>query len=187
MVLLHGMGFQLNRLLVGYSLNLCSIPNPCISYRQGKFGAESFLGGFVSLSLYWGSCLATGGGLPSLHIPNAVSYSLGYPIDSWDLPYPRFLSLPGDHLTPIICCFPLILMAIWPPPAPPYTTPCPTPISLLITSSTQIPPICLSQPFYFPLPSEAQASLLVPSFLPSLLGSVDCSKGIRYFMANVHL
>jgi hypothetical protein len=29
--------------------------------------------------------------------------------------------------------------------------------------------------------------LLVPSFLSSLLGSVECSMGIQYFMANKHL
>jgi hypothetical protein len=34
------MGLSLDWLLVGHSLSLCSIPNPCISYRQGKFGSK---------------------------------------------------------------------------------------------------------------------------------------------------
>ena len=35
---------------------------PCISYKQDKFWVERFVGGLVSLSLQWGSCLATGSG-----------------------------------------------------------------------------------------------------------------------------
>jgi hypothetical protein len=40
----------------------------CISFRQEQFGVKSFIGGLVSLSLHWASCLTTRGGLFRLYI-----------------------------------------------------------------------------------------------------------------------
>lgn len=38
-------------------------------FRQDQFGVESFVGGLVSISLHWGSCLTTGVGFFWVHIP----------------------------------------------------------------------------------------------------------------------
>ena len=66
--------------MVGHSLRLCSYP-PCLHYcRQDKFWVESFVGGLMSLSLHWGSCLDTGGA----------------PNDSWAHPLSQAMSHPGD-------------------------------------------------------------------------------------------
>ena len=60
----------------------------CISCIQDKFWGKSFMGGSVSLSLYWSSCLDIGDGLFRFHTPNAVT-DKDIPVDSWVLPFPR--------------------------------------------------------------------------------------------------
>jgi hypothetical protein len=47
-------------------LHLC----PCASCRQGTFWIRAFVGGLLSLSLHWGSCLATGDG----HLKLCISH-----------------------------------------------------------------------------------------------------------------
>ena len=84
------MSLKMGQFLFGHSLILSSISSPCISYRQGKFWDESFLGELVSLFL-WGSCLATGDGLFRFHISSVVSHCQGHP--HW------FSLIPGFYLT----------------------------------------------------------------------------------------
>jgi hypothetical protein len=67
------MGLKLGQLLVGHPLSLCSLPCACISY---EFWVESFVGGLVSLSLHWGSCLAIGGHLFRFHSPHCCESQL---------------------------------------------------------------------------------------------------------------
>ena len=69
------MGHKLQQLLVGDFLSLCSIPHPYSSCRQDKFWVEIFMGELVSLSLHWGSYMATGDDLFRFHILNPVSHS----------------------------------------------------------------------------------------------------------------
>ena len=74
-------------LVIGWSIPQSLLhPCPCISCRQSEFWAESFVGGLVSLSLHWGSCLATegtssGSVTPVLWITAKVTF-----IDSWAPP-----------------------------------------------------------------------------------------------------
>jgi hypothetical protein len=78
-----------------------------------------------------------------------------------------------------------LLSLSWPSPHL-ILTPHPTPASPTaypnphLVPSLHLPPMTL----FFPLLSEVQASFLGPS---KLLGSVECSMGILYFMASVHL
>lgn len=46
----------------------------CISFRQDKFGVQSFVSWLVSILFHWGSCLATVGRPLSFHIPSVVSH-----------------------------------------------------------------------------------------------------------------
>ena len=124
------------------SLSAPSIPpSPCacISCRQDKFWVKSFVGGFMSLLLHWGSYLVIGAGFFRFHIPNAVrspSLILGHP------PYLRSLSRPGDapHLpTPSVAD---IHSFTWPSAiSPSLFTPDPDPpMALPIPSPIQFPP-----------------------------------------------
>jgi hypothetical protein len=68
----HGINLKLGQLLVGHFHSLCSIPIP------PQLFVESFVGGLVSLSLHWDSCLATGVALsgsisPVLWVPAIIS------------------------------------------------------------------------------------------------------------------
>jgi hypothetical protein len=62
--------------VIGWPFSQSLLP-PCayIICRQDKFWVESFVGGLVSQSLHWSSCLATGFGFFRFHIPNVVSHS----------------------------------------------------------------------------------------------------------------
>ena len=184
MLLACGMGLKLGQLLVRHSLGLCLILNLCISCGQDKFWVRSFVGGFVSLLIHGGSCLATGGDPFRFHIPSAVSPPLifRYPplsqfsVTSWRyFSYPWCVSdfhsfpWPSGHLS---CPFSHLIMNSFPIPLPiPFTT-------------EFIPSTCLLWTILFHLLSEIQEYLLVSSFLFSSFGSVECS---MYFMANIHL
>jgi hypothetical protein len=62
------------------------------------------------------------------------------------------------------------------------------PHSLLHSLSHAVPSLCLSfMTILFPLLSESQASLFVPSFLFSIFGSTECTMEILYFMVNIHV
>ena len=61
-------------------LHLCK--EVYISCRQDKFWVESFMGGLMSFSFQWGSCLATGGFMSSLL---GISVKM-ICIDSWKAP-----------------------------------------------------------------------------------------------------
>jgi hypothetical protein len=76
---------------------------------------------------------------------------------------------PSGHLS---CPSPHLILS------PPILLPNPPPITYLY-----LLPITI----LFPLLSESQASLHWPSFLCSFCGSVECSMGILYFMANIQL
>jgi len=139
------------------------------------FQVESFVSGFMSLSHHWGSCLAIGGSLPMLHMPNAVT-AKDTPNQFLDTsPIPGLC--PFQEMLPtfscLCCCgFAFILIAIWP-----YLLPLPT------SDSELVPALYLS---LMTIPSNTQSLLYVPFFLPSVLGSVECSMCTLYFMANIH-
>jgi hypothetical protein len=42
------------------------------SCRQDTFWVEGFVGGLLSLYIYWESCLATGGSHFRLHVPHSL-------------------------------------------------------------------------------------------------------------------
>ena len=86
LVLPHGMGLNLEHSLFGHSLRLCSIFVPT-SCRQDTFWVEGFLGGLLSLSSNWKSCMATGS----------------------NLFHPRSLACPRDLPCPCFLCLYMIL------------------------------------------------------------------------------
>ena len=45
---------------------------PCCSFRQEQFWVKNFEGRLVTLSLHWGACLSTGGGLFRFHQSTAL-------------------------------------------------------------------------------------------------------------------
>ena len=126
--------------------------NPCISCRQDTFWVESFVSELLFLLLHWHSCLATRVGLFRLHIPNAVSLSWGYLIDSWE----PSLSLVSDmtlRCTPtpqascrflFTHCWPSLLFLPTPDPDQPLPLPIPSPTQFLLS-------ICFLWLVYFPL------------------------------------
>jgi hypothetical protein len=138
------------------------------------------VGWLLSLLLYWGSCLATGGGLFRFHIPTAVNLSYGH--SRWFLgaspirysphchPFLVFHSFlwPSDHLA---CLSPQLILNLPPPHSPTH------PFSHSVLS-LHLPPTTI----LFPLLSEIQASSLGPSFF----GFVACSMSILNFMATIY-
>ena len=113
------------------------------------------------------------------------------PIDSWDphlslvsamtLRYPTSLPHPPVEIS-IYSHDHLATSSVFPPPD--LET---DPSSHLFTSPTQFPPnICLLW-LLFLIQSDIQASSFEPYFLSSFFGSVECSMGISYFIANIHL
>jgi hypothetical protein len=139
-VLAYGMGLNLCWLLFGHSLSLCSISSAYISCRQDKFGVKSFVGGLVSLSLHWGSCLAIGGDLFRFHISSAMHLlhkvsakaltpgSLPDPIRSLELLEIPLILTPSSsfRFTFILLVFrPSLLPLPAPNSDPPFTSPPP--------------------------------------------------------------
>jgi hypothetical protein len=180
-------GVKLGQLLVGHSLNLCSIPHSCNFCRQNKIWVKSFVGGLVSLLSGYRRC--------PLQVPHSQcceSQLRYFLLILGCLPYPRSWSCPKDatHLpTPINCRFPLILLVIWP-----YLLSFPTydlellPHSLPHLLSHSVPS------FHLPLMTilslllrDIQPSSFVPSFLFNFFGFVEYSMSILYFMTNIHL
>jgi hypothetical protein len=192
-VLVHGVGLKLGVLLVGQPLSLCSIPCPCISCRQVKFGLKVLWVGWCPYCsngvLAFLHQVASLGSISPLLWVSAKVIS----IDSWETPWSQVSSmwgvsfpLPPHQLQisvnspgPLTLSSPLLsLPTIDLAPHFPYRPP-----------STQFPPsICLlwlnCPP---PLLSEILASLPGHSFLFSFFGSAECSMVIPYFMANIHL
>ena len=168
------MHFQLGWLLVGCSLNLCSIHSPSTSWKKDKFSLRSFVCWLVSLLPDWRSCLATGGSLLRLYILNVWVTAKGTPTVFGLFPYPISLSLLEIHPTfplPSNLHFTVILIAILTPPIPLHIPQHTNPLSPSIILSHNVPSFHLpstTTPFF--LPSESQASLFVPSFC---LASLD--------------
>ena len=48
-MLAHGMGLKLGQFLVNLSFSLCSLSYAYITFRQDKFGVDSFVDGLVAL------------------------------------------------------------------------------------------------------------------------------------------
>lgn len=137
-------------------LHLC----PCTSCRQDTFCVESFVGGLVSLSLHWGTCLASGGDSVMLHIPHCQESQLESPSwTPWSLHHPRSLA----HLRDA----PLSLPTSSHSPDPLSALPTPDPqITLPITSATQFPSsIHFWRQFYFSFSVNFKHH---PPFVPSL-------------------
>jgi hypothetical protein len=61
-------GLKLEQSLLGCSLGLCSIFIPAHLVVRTDFWVEGFVGGLMSPSLSWNSCLDSGGGYFSLYI-----------------------------------------------------------------------------------------------------------------------
>ena len=133
-------------------LHLCD----SISCRQGKLWKKCFVGGLVSSSLLWGSCLPEGGSFFRFHIPSALT--------TGNLPNPNSLALPRD--TPHYR-FPLILLSFLMPDLDPQSLP----YSL---SHPVAPLLLLSMTILFFLISTFQGFLIGPSFIFSLCRSVKC-------------
>ena len=105
---------------------------PCTSFRQDEFWVESFMGGLVSLSLHWESCLAAEVVSSGFMSPLLGTLAKVTHIDSWELPYPRSLELPRDPTPsaaavfhsilhpsgPLSCLSPYLILN---PPIPPFT------------------------------------------------------------------
>ena len=88
-------------LLFGHSLSLFSMFIHALLIGRTHF-VSGFVGGLVSLSLHWGSCLTTGVGHfrpPLLRISARVTH-----IDSLELLYPRSLVGPRDAPRTPNCC-----------------------------------------------------------------------------------
>lgn len=165
----HETDLKLGRLLLGHFLSLCSIHNHCISRRQCKFYVEYFVGGLVLLLLHQGSCLATAA--DSL---GSISPMLWVTAKS-----AAWLFVGQLHY---LCLF--LQITLMPPPlvadfyscswvyshfpCPSHTQPDSPHTSVGFFFLTQIP--LPSTTILSLLPSQGQASLLVPCFLSSTLG-----------------
>jgi hypothetical protein len=100
-------------------------------------------------------------------------------IDFLNPPRPQVFGMSQRSNFPSPPLSPLSQLSLYLPhshPNPPH------PLSYAVPSL--LPPLMT---VLFPLLSETQASSLGPSLLFSFFGSVDCSMGILYFMANIHL
>jgi hypothetical protein len=66
----HGIGLGWASHWLAFPTNYAPSLYPCISCRQNKFWVKGFVGGLVSSTFQWKSCLDTGGGHFSLCIPS---------------------------------------------------------------------------------------------------------------------
>lgn len=66
-------GSQLDRVSVGHSLSLSSMPCPAFPLDKVDLGLNVFWVG-LCLSFYQGSCLATAGGHFGFRVPSVVSH-----------------------------------------------------------------------------------------------------------------
>ena len=64
-----------------------------VCFRWDNFLVESFVGGLMSLSLHWGSCMTTEGDLFRFHVSTGISAKVTH-IDSWEFPHLMSLGLP---------------------------------------------------------------------------------------------
>lgn len=140
-------------------------PIPAFLVDMINFGSK-VLWVVVSLSFYWGSCLARGGRLPRLHIPSDVSHGEGC--------YHWFLGgfpTSGLHLfLSIMADFHLFL---WPSSHSHCPSPHPTPLTHISLNTLSHPDSFFHLPsttILFLVPSEFQASLMYPLSCPSSLG-----------------
>ena len=143
------------------------------------------------LILHWDSWVAIGRGFQILHISNAVSNSYEYL--NWfscALPIPCLLILDMPPTSPLPLVADLHSFS-WPCghghslcPSPHRTRTCRLPSYQSPQLSISLPPSALT--ITYPLTSDTQASPLVPSFLFSLLGSVECSMGILVVISYSH-
>ena len=181
------MGLKLGWLSLAISSVSTPFSVPAFLVNRINFGFESFVAGMVYLLLNWGSCLGTGCGYFMSHIPNAMSHSYSHlhwfscvsPIPGlWHV-----LEMSPISPTPVSCNFPFILMTIWPsllsfPIHDLELTP------LLLPITFPFPPSASYDYFYSPFSVRVNLSCLgLPSCF-SFLGSMECSMGILYFMAN---
>jgi hypothetical protein len=134
------------------------------------------MGGLVSLTLHWESCLAIGGSHCRLFIPPLLLESPSY--TPWRLPHPRFLTYPRDVPPPLTVFYLFTWPTLLGSPFTLNSLSCIPLLSPFLPSS--LPPSTLDDKF--PVLSEIQACSLGPSWLFSFFVSVECSFSIPYFM-----
>jgi hypothetical protein len=153
---------------------------PCTCCRQDTFWVEGFVGGFLSLSFYWESCLATGSDHFQDPYPLLLDISgIVIPLSPlWHLPIPGFWHILEIAPAPQPIYFLSPILSTYDPCAGLLLSPSPLPPSSLLPPTSDI--------YLVSFLRKIQPSSLFLSLLFDFIGSVDFNMVILYIMAKIH-